>query len=105
MLAEPNLLAINGKQASFLAGGEFPFPMVQPGGNGNAITLDVARVRRAAQLPAQVTPRGTIRLQVAPEVSSLDYTQRGHRAGPHRPGSLGRAACRPKSNWKAARAS
>ena len=31
MLAEPNLLAINGKAASFLAGGEFPFPMVQPG--------------------------------------------------------------------------
>ena len=30
MLAEPNVLAINGKQASFLAGGEFPFPMVQP---------------------------------------------------------------------------
>ena len=38
-LAEPNLLAINGKQASFLAGGEFPFPMVQPGAGGNAISI------------------------------------------------------------------
>ena len=38
-LAEPNLLAINGKQASFVAGGEFPFPMVQPGQGGGAISI------------------------------------------------------------------
>ena len=36
ILAEPNLLTINGKSASFLAGGEFPFPMVQPGAGGTA---------------------------------------------------------------------
>ena len=30
-LAEPNLIAINGKEASFLAGGEFPYPVVQAG--------------------------------------------------------------------------
>jgi len=30
ILAEPNLVAVNGKEASFLAGGEFPFPVVQP---------------------------------------------------------------------------
>ena len=39
MLAEPNLLAINGQEASFLAGGEFPFPMVQPQRHRDAITI------------------------------------------------------------------
>ncbi|PYX16495.1 MAG: type II and III secretion system protein [Acidobacteria bacterium] len=39
ILAEPNLIAVNGKEASFLAGGEFPFPVVQPGNGVNAITI------------------------------------------------------------------
>src|SRR5207244_3530929 len=39
ILAEPNLIAVNGKEASFLAGGEFPFPTVQPGNGVNAITI------------------------------------------------------------------
>jgi pilus assembly protein CpaC len=74
MLAEPNLLAISGQQASFLAGGEFPFPMIQPGSGGNAITLMWREYGvRLSFLPV-VTARGTIRLKVAPEVSSLDYT-------------------------------
>ena len=34
ILAEPNLVAVNGKEASFLAGGEFPFPVVQPSASG-----------------------------------------------------------------------
>ena len=74
MLAEPNLLAISGQQASFLAGGEFPFPMVQPGGNGNAITLMWREYGVRLSFLPTVTARGTIRLKVAPEVSSLDYT-------------------------------
>jgi pilus assembly protein CpaC len=73
MLAEPNLLAINGKEASFLAGGEFPFPMVQGGAVGSVTIMFREFGIRLNFLPT-VTPRGTIRLQVAPEVSSLDFT-------------------------------
>jgi pilus assembly protein CpaC len=74
MLAEPNVLAINGKPASFVAGGEFPFPVVQGGSAVGAVTIQFREYGvRINFLPA-VTPRGTIRLQVAPEVSSLDYS-------------------------------
>jgi pilus assembly protein CpaC len=66
-------MAINGKQASFVAGGEFPFPMLQGGAGVGAVTIMFREFGvRLNFLPA-VTPRGTIRLQVAPEVSSLDY--------------------------------
>ena len=74
ILAEPNVLAINGKQASFLAGGEFPYPILQ-GGGGGVGTVTVAFREfgvRIGFLPV-ITPRGTIRLDVAPEVSALDY--------------------------------
>lgn len=75
MLAEPNLLAISGEQASFLAGGEFPFPVAQPTANGgSAITLMWREYGIRLNFQPNVTPRGTIRLKVAPEVSSLDYT-------------------------------
>ena len=73
MLAEPNVMAINGKEASFLAGGEFPFPMVQGGAVGSVTIMFREFGVRLNFLPT-VTPRGTIRLQVAPEVSSLDFT-------------------------------
>jgi pilus assembly protein CpaC len=73
-LAEPNVLAINGKQASFVAGGEFPFPMVQPGANGNAISIAFREFGIRIHFLPRVTPRGTIQLQVSPEVSSLDYS-------------------------------
>src|SRR3954454_3728773 len=40
ILAEPNLIALNGKEASFLAGGEYPYPVVQPGsGGGSSVTI------------------------------------------------------------------
>ncbi len=39
ILAEPNLIAVNGKEASFLAGGQFPFPIVQPGQGFTAVTI------------------------------------------------------------------
>ena len=73
MLAEPNVLAINGKEASFLAGGEFPFPMVQGGAVGS-VTIQFREFGVRLNFLPTVTPRGTIRLQVAPEVSSLDFT-------------------------------
>jgi pilus assembly protein CpaC len=74
VLAEPNLLAENGKQASFLAGGEIPYPVVQStsGGTG-AITIQFREFGVRLNFIPTVTPNGMIRLQVAPEVSALDY--------------------------------
>jgi pilus assembly protein CpaC len=74
VLAEPNVLAINGKQASFLAGGEFPFPMLQGGGGGlGQITVQFREFGIRLNFIPTITPRGSIRLQVAPEVSALDF--------------------------------
>jgi pilus assembly protein CpaC len=74
LLAEPNLLVINNTQANFVAGGEFPFPVVQPGGGSNAISIAFKEYGIKLGFLPVVTPRGTIRLQVMPEVSALDYT-------------------------------
>jgi pilus assembly protein CpaC len=72
-LAEPNILAVNGKEASFLAGGEFPYPVAQAGTGGTStITIMFKEYGIRLNFVPTVTPRGTIRLQVAPEVSSLD---------------------------------
>lgn len=73
ILAEPNLLAIEGKTASFLSGGEFPFPSVQGGATSGAVTISFRKYGVSIEFLAHITPRGTIRLQVAPEVSSLDF--------------------------------
>lgn len=75
MLAEPNLLSISGESASFLAGGEFPFPVVQPSsGGGTSLAIMWREYGVRLNFTPLVTPRGTIRLKVNPEVSSLDYT-------------------------------
>ncbi|HXJ41456.1 MAG TPA: hypothetical protein VNH18_19400, partial [Bryobacteraceae bacterium] len=67
-------LAINGKPASFLAGGEFPFPTLQGGGGGlGAVTIQFREFGVRINFTPVITPRGTIRLQVTPEVSSLDF--------------------------------
>jgi pilus assembly protein CpaC len=74
ILAEPNLLAVSGKPASFLAGGEFPFPTLQGGGSGvGQITIQFREFGIKLNFTPTLTPRGTIRLEVKPEVSSLDY--------------------------------
>jgi pilus assembly protein CpaC len=75
ILAEPNVLAINGKPANFLAGGEFPYPILQ-GGQGGVGTITVAFRQFGVRINfvPVVTARGTIRLNVAPEVSALDYS-------------------------------
>jgi pilus assembly protein CpaC len=75
-LAEPNLVAMDGATASFLAGGEFPFPVPQRGGGGDetsAITIQWREFGVRLNFVPTVTPAGTIRLRVAPEVSSLDF--------------------------------
>ena len=74
ILAEPNVLAINGHSASFLAGGEFPYPNLQGGGAGlGAVTVQFREFGVRINFTPTITPRGTIRLLVAPEVSSLDF--------------------------------
>jgi pilus assembly protein CpaC len=73
MLAEPNVMAIDGKQASFVAGGEFPFPTLQGGAGVGAVTIQFREFGVRLNFLPNITPRGTIRLQVAPEVSSLDF--------------------------------
>ncbi|MBV8827669.1 MAG: type II and III secretion system protein family protein [Acidobacteriaceae bacterium] len=75
ILAEPNLLTLSGKPASFLAGGEFPFPTLQGGASGiGQITIQFKEFGIRLNFLPLVTPRGTIRLVVTPEVSSLDYS-------------------------------
>jgi pilus assembly protein CpaC len=74
ILAEPNVMAMNGKPASFVSGGEFPVPVVQGGSNIGAVTIQFREFGVKLNFLPTITPRGTIRLQVAPEVSSLDYT-------------------------------
>ena len=72
-LSEPNVLALNGQQASFLSGGQFPVPMVQGSSSLGTVTITYEEYGiRLTFLPV-VTPRGTIQLQVNPEVSALDY--------------------------------
>ena len=76
ILAEPNVLAKNGHQASFLAGGEYPYPVAQSGATGGAsapITIQYQQYGVLLAFLPTITNRGTIRLQVAPEVSALDY--------------------------------
>jgi pilus assembly protein CpaC len=75
VLAEPNVLAEDGKQASFLAGGEYPYPIVQgaTGGIAGAVTIEFKEYGVQLSFIPTITPRGTIRLQVAPEVSALDF--------------------------------
>jgi pilus assembly protein CpaC len=74
ILAEPNLIALNGKEASFLAGGEFPYPVIQPGGNGsNTITIQFKEFGVRLNFTPVITPSGNIHLKVRPEVSALDF--------------------------------
>ena len=74
ILAEPNLLTVSGRPASFLAGGEFPYPTLQGGGAGvGQITIQFREFGIRIHFEPTITPRGTIRLAVTPEVSSLDY--------------------------------
>ncbi len=76
ILAEPNLLTESGKQASFLAGGEFPYPVIQGLGTGGAvggITIQFREYGVRLNFTPVLTADGLIHLNVKPEVSSLDY--------------------------------
>ncbi len=74
ILAEPNLLTVSGRPANFLAGGEFPYPTIQGGAAGvGQITIQFREFGVRIHFQPTITPRGSIRLAVTPEVSALDY--------------------------------
>ena len=73
ILAEPNLIAVNGKKASLLAGGQFPFPIVQPGAGFTAVTISFKEFGVKLEFTPVIMPNGNIHLNVAPEVSTLDF--------------------------------
>jgi pilus assembly protein CpaC len=74
ILTEPNLVTTNGKEASFLEGGEFPVPILQGGANSGAVTIQFREFGIRLTFNPKVTPNNTLLLYVKPEVSSLDYT-------------------------------
>jgi len=74
ILAEPNLLALNGQKASFLAGGEFPVPVVQGGQSVGVVTIQFRPFGVRLEFTAFVGKDKVIRLHVAPEVSTLDFS-------------------------------
>jgi pilus assembly protein CpaC len=74
ILAQPNLLALNGQKASFLAGGEFPFPVVQGGQSLGVVTIQFRPFGVRLDFTGFIGSDNVIRLHVAPEVSALDFT-------------------------------
>ena len=73
-LAEPNLVAESGKEASFLAGGEFPVPVAQAGGANVAISITFKEFGVRLNFTPTVTNGNRVRLKVRPEVSTLDFS-------------------------------
>jgi len=77
ILAEPNLVTMEGVEASFLAGGQFPFPTLTATSTGGAtspvVTVQFKKFGIQLDFTPTITPSGAIHLKVKPEVSSLDY--------------------------------
>src|SRR6266404_190071 len=77
VLAEPNLMTESGKEANFLAGGEFPYPTIQgssTGTAGNAVTIQFKEFGIRLSFTPILTADGNIHLKVKPEVSTLDFS-------------------------------
>jgi pilus assembly protein CpaC len=74
ILAEPNLLTATGKEASFLAGGEFPYPVLQASSISNAVTIQFREYGVRLTFTPTILENGQIHLKVRPEVSALDYS-------------------------------
>lgn len=73
LLAEPNLVAISGEEATFLVGGEFPVPVVQGSvvGGGSTVTVQYKEFGVRLKFRPEVLGEGRLRLEVSPEVSEL----------------------------------
>jgi pilus assembly protein CpaC len=74
ILAEPNLVTTNGREASFLAGGEFPVPILQGGGNSGAVTVQFREYGIRLNFMPIITPNGTIKMHIKQELSTIDLT-------------------------------
>jgi pilus assembly protein CpaC len=72
-LAEPNLIAMDGEQASFLAGGEFPIPVVQSGSDRNTVTVVFKEYGVRLNFKPTIIDEDHIRLVLEPEVSTIDF--------------------------------
>jgi len=71
VLAEPNLVALSGQKASFLVGGEFPIPVPQ---DENTVTIMFREFGIRLSFVPTILDDGTIRLEVEPEISDIDYS-------------------------------
>ena len=74
VMAEPTLITMSGKSANFLAGGEFPIPVPQPSGVGTTITVEYKPFGVGLNFSPVVLSSKKISMQVAPEVSDLDFS-------------------------------
>ena len=74
ILAEPNLLAVSGEPAKFLAGGELPYPVLSGAIGQQTVTVQFKPFGVKLEFTGTIESDGTVRLKVFPEVSSLDYT-------------------------------
>jgi len=72
ILAEPNLVTTNGREASFLAGGEFPVPVLQGGGNSGAVTIQFREFGIRLKFLPVLTANGTVKMHVSNELSTID---------------------------------
>src|ERR1051325_999713 len=72
-LAEPNLIAMNGQEASFLAGGEFPVPIVQGGGDRSTVSVIFKEYGVRLNFKPTIIDEDHIRLELEPEVSTIDF--------------------------------
>jgi len=86
VLAEPNIVAMSGQQASFLAGGEFPIPIAQGGGFAGAITIQYREFGVGLEFIPTVLSSDRINLQLTTEVSDLDITSGTSVLGTNVPG-------------------
>src|SRR5215204_4510186 len=73
-LAEPNLIAMNGQQASFLAGGEFPVPVLQMGQSGSGVSIVWKEYGIRLNFKPTIIDEDHIRLELEPEVSTIDFS-------------------------------
>jgi len=74
LLAEPNLTAISGETATFLAGGQFPIPVPQQTGANSVVTVEFKNFGVSLAFTPTIIGLGRISLKVAPDVTQLDFT-------------------------------
>ena len=81
ILAQPEITTLSGQKAAFLAGGEFPFPVVQGTSTGTSVSIQFRPYGVKLDFLPIINVDGSIEMRVAPEVSALDYTNAVQIAG------------------------